>query len=179
MMDLVYGFRWQDGVDIVLLTIGIYSGINLIRGTRAVPMLIGLSMVYGLYFLSAQFEIYTVNVLLNYVLSWSLVLLFIVFQDDIRRMLTQVGTGPLFSQRDRVAQNQAVEEIVRAVSQLAGARVGALIVLQNEVGLNEYIEVGTPLEARVSRELVVSIFLPGSPVHDGALIIQGGRMTAD
>jgi uncharacterized protein (TIGR00159 family) len=67
---------------------------------------------------------------------------------------------------------------VRAVSQLAAARVGALVVLQNEVGLNEYIEVGTPLDARVSRELVVSIFLPGSPVHDGALIIQGGRMTA-
>src|SRR5262249_18017190 len=65
MRDLVLGFRWQDGVDIVLLAIGIYSGINLIRGTRAVPMLIGLSMVYGLYFLSAQFEIYTVNVLLN------------------------------------------------------------------------------------------------------------------
>jgi diadenylate cyclase len=82
-------------------------------------------------------------------------------------MLTQVGTGPLFSQRDRVAQNQAVEEIVRAMSHLAGGRVGALIVLQNEVGLNEYIEVGTPLDARVSRELVVSVFLPGSPVHDG------------
>jgi diadenylate cyclase len=93
-------------------------------------------------------------------------------------MLTQVGTGPLFSQRDRSAQNQAVEEIVRAVSQLAAARVGALIVLQNEVGLNEYIEVGTPLDARVSRELIVSVFQAGSPVHDGALIIQGGRMTA-
>ena len=108
MKDLVYGFRWQDAVDISLLAVGIYSGINLIRGTRAVPMLIGLSMVYGLYFLSAQFEIYTVNVLLNYLLGWSLVLFFIVFQNDIRRMLTQVGTGPLYSPRDRVVQNQAV-----------------------------------------------------------------------
>src|SRR5262249_13862633 len=154
MKDLALGFRWQDGVDIFLLTIGIYSGINLIRGTRAVPMLIGLSMVYALYFLSARFEIYTVNVLLNYVLGWSLVLFFIVFQNDIRRMLTQVGTGPLYSPRDRVVQNQAVEELVKAVTHLASRRVGALIVLQHEVGLNEYIDVGTRLDARVSRELV-------------------------
>jgi uncharacterized protein (TIGR00159 family) len=178
MRDLALGFRWQDGVDIFLLTIGIYSGINLIRGTRAVPMLIGLSMVYALYFLSARFEIYTVNVLLNYVLGWSLVLFFIVFQNDIRRMLTQVGTGPLYSPRDRVVQNQAVEELVKAVTHLATRRVGALIVLQHEVGLNEYIDVGTRLDARVSRELVTSIFLPDSPIHDGALIVQNGRITA-
>ena len=113
-----------------------------------------------------------------YVLSWSLVLLFIVFQDDIRRMLTQVGTGPLYTRRDRVAQNQAVEEMVKAVTHLASRRVGAPIVLQHEVGLNEYIDVGTRLDARVSRELVTSIFLPDSPIHDGALIIQNGRITA-
>ena len=101
--ELLYTFRWQDGVDIFLLAIGIYSLIQLIRGTRAVPILIGLSMVYGLYFLSGVFEIYTVNVLLNYLLSWSLVLFLIVFQNDIRRLLTQVGTGPLFSPRDRMA----------------------------------------------------------------------------
>jgi diadenylate cyclase len=178
MRELVFSFRWQDGVDIFLLAIGIYSLINLIRGTRAVPMLIGIGMVYGLYFLSGVFEIYTVNVLLNYLLSWSLVLFLIVFQNDVRRLLTQVGTGPLFSPGDRMAQGQAVEELVRAVAHLAGRRVGALIVLQNEVGLNEYIDVGTRLDARVSRELVTSIFLPDSPIHDGALIIQHGRITA-
>ena len=178
MRELVFSFRWQDGVDIFLLAIGIYSLINLIRGTRAVPMLIGIGMVYGLYFLSGVFEIYTVNVLLNYLLSWSLVLFLIVFQNDVRRLLTQVGTGPLFSPADRMAQGQAAEELVRAVAHLAGRRVGALIVLQNEVGLNEYIDVGTRLDARVSRELVTSIFLPDSPIHDGALIIQHGRITA-
>jgi uncharacterized protein (TIGR00159 family) len=92
--------------------------------------------------------------------------------------LTQVGTGPLFSPRDRMAQGQSVEELVRAVAHLAGRRIGALIVLQNEVGLNEWIDVGTRLDARVSRELVTSIFLPESPIHDGALIIQNGRITA-
>jgi diadenylate cyclase len=171
-------FRWQDGLDIVLLAVVIYSGLNLIRGTRAVPMLIGLLVVYGIYFISGQLDIYAIHILLQNVVGFSLVLIFIVFQNDIRRALTQVGTGPLFSQAERVAQGQAVEELVKAITFLASRRVGALIVLQNEVGLNEYIEVGTRLDAQVSKELVSSIFTPGSPIHDGALIIQQGRITA-
>jgi len=96
-MDVLLGFRWQDAVDILLLAVVIYSGINLIRGTRAVPMLIGLGVLYGVYFASGRLEIYTINVLLQNLLGWSLILVFIVFQNDIRRALTQVGTGPLFS----------------------------------------------------------------------------------
>src|SRR5207237_8993513 len=92
--------------------------------------------------------------------------------------LTQVGTRPLFSPRERVAQGQAVEELIKALNYLASRRVGALVVLQNEVGLNQYIEVGVPVDAQVSKELVASIFIPGSPIHDGALIIQHGRITA-
>jgi diadenylate cyclase len=177
-MDVLRGFRWQDAVDIGLLAVIIYSGINLIRGTRAVPMLIGLGVLYGIYFVSGRLEIYTINVILQNLLGWSIILVFIVFQNDIRRALTQVGTGPLFSSADRVAQSQAVEELVKGVTAMASRRVGALVVLQNEVGLNEYIEVGTRLDAQVSKELVTSIFMPGSPIHDGALIIQQGRITA-
>src|SRR2546425_8207074 len=142
MKELFMSFRWEDGLDILLLSVVIYWGLNLIRGTRAVPMLIGLGVVYGIYFVSGVFEVYTLNVLLKNLLGWSLVLVFIVFQDDIRRALTQVGTGPLFSSADRIAQSQAVEELVKGVTAMASRRVGALIVLQNEVGLNEYIEVG-------------------------------------
>jgi len=178
MKELFTSFRWQDGLDILLLSVVIYWGLNLIRGTRAVPMLIGLGVVYGIYFLSNVFEVYTLNVLLRNLLGWSLVLVFIVFQDDIRRALTQVGTGPLFSPRERVAQGQAVEELIKALTYLASRRIGALVVLQNEVGLNQYIDVGTRLDAQVSKELVTSIFLPGAPIHDGALIIQRGRITA-
>ncbi len=178
MKELFTSFRWQDGLDILLLSVVIYWGLNLIRGTRAVPMLIALGVVYGIYFVSGVFEVYTLNVLLKNLLGWSLVLVFIVFQDDIRRALTQVGTGPLFSPRERVAQGQAVEELIKALTYLASRRVGALVILQNEVGLNQYIDVGTRLDAQVSKELVTSIFLPGAPIHDGALIIQRGRITA-
>ena len=177
-MDVLRGFRWQDAVDILLMAVVIYSVINLIRGTRAVPMLIGLGMLYGVYFVSGRLEIYTINVILQNLLGWSIILVFIVFQNDIRRALTQVGTGPLFSSGERIAQSQAVEELVKGVTAMASRRVGALVVLQNEVGLNEYIEVGTRLDAQVSKELVTSIFMPGSPIHDGALIIQQGRITA-
>ena len=177
-MDAITAFRWQDGLDILILAALIYSGINMIRGTRAVPMLIGLGVMYGIYFLSGQLEVYTINFLLRNLLGWSLVFVFIVFQNDIRRALTQVGTGPLYSPRDRVAQNQALEELVKGVTALAARRVGALILLQNEVGLNEYVEVGTRLDAQVSKELLASIFMPGSPIHDGAIIIQHGRITA-
>jgi uncharacterized protein (TIGR00159 family) len=172
------GLRWQDAVDIVLLSVVLYAGMNLIRGTRAVPMLIGLLVVYGIYFVSGQLEIYTTHILLQNLLGWSLIFVFIIFQNDIRRALTQVGTGPLFSPADRIAQGQAIEELVKAVTTMAARRIGALIVLQNEVGLNEYIEVGTRLDARASKELVTSIFMPDSPIHDGALIIQQGRITA-
>src|SRR5581483_4676809 len=173
MMDLLLSFRWQDALDIFLLAVLIYWGINLIRGTRAVPMLIGLGIVYAIYVVSGMLEIYTVNVLLNYLLDWTLVLVIIVFQNDIRRALTQVGSRPLFSPRDRIRQGQAVEELVKAVTYLASRRVGALIVLQHEVGLNEYIEVGTRLDAQVSRELITSIFLPGSPIQDGRITAAG------
>lgn len=178
MRELLLGFRWQDALDILLLAFVIYWTINLIRGTRAVPMLIGLGVVYAIYVTSGQLEIYTVNVLLNYVLNWTLVLVIIIFQNDIRRALTQVGTRPIFSQGDRIVQGQAVEELTKAVMHLAGRRVGALVVVEHEVGLNEYMEVGTRLDAQVSRELITSIFLPGSPIHDGALVIQHGRITA-
>lgn len=178
MTELLRGFRWQDAVDIALLAVGIYAVLKLIRGTRAAPMLIGLGMVYALYVVSARFEIYTVNLLLSNLLSWAIVIVVIVFQADIRRMLTQVGTGPMFSREDRVAQNQAVEEVVKAVTQLANGKIGALIVFENEIGLGEYVSAGTRLGALVSRELIVSVFTPGSPVHDGALIIQRGRIAA-
>jgi len=178
VIELIKGFRWQDGVDIFVLAVVIYSGINLIRGTRAVPMLIGLGIIYAIYFVSGQLEIYTVNIILQNLLAWSFIFVFIIFQNDIRRALTQVGTGPLYSPADRIAQSQAVEELVKGVTAMASRRIGALIVLQNEVGLNEYIEVGTRLDAQVSKELVGSIFMPGSPIHDGALIIQQGRITA-
>jgi diadenylate cyclase len=178
MTDLFSQLRWQDFVDIAIMAMGIYWIIHLIRGTRAVQMLLGLMVLFLTYFASRAFELYTLNWMLDNFLSSIILVIVVLFQSDIRRALTQVGRGSLLGMREHISYGQVLEEITRAAVSLAGKNVGALIVLEREVGLNEYIEVGTRLDAQVSKELMVSIFLPTSPIHDGALVIQKGRITA-
>jgi diadenylate cyclase len=177
MLELLSNFRIQDAIDITIIAFVIYRIIDLIRGTRAVQMLIGLTVVFLTYLSSQYFSLYTLNWILDNFLSSILLVIVVIFQDDIRRALTQVGTRPFFGTEPRL-HGQDLEEIVRAAVSLASKRIGALIVLPRDVGLNQYIEVGTPLDAKVSRELIASIFLPTSPIHDGALIIQHGRIIA-
>lgn len=176
MFELLANFRIQDALDILIIAFVVYQIIDLIRGTRAAQMLIGLAVVFLAYLSSQYFDLYTLNWILENFLSSFLLVIVIIFQNDIRRALAQVGAGSLFGARRM--EHQDLEEVIRSTVALAGKRIGALIVFEREVGLNEYIEVGTRLDARVSRELVISIFMPTSPIHDGALILQKGRITA-
>jgi len=178
MKDLFTQIRWQDLLDITLIACGVYWIIHLIRGTRAVQMLLGLVMVFLTYLGSQYFELYTLNWVLDNFLSSILLVIVVLFQNDIRRALTEVGRGSLFGVGDRAAYGPVLEEVTKAAVSLAGKRMGALIVLEREIGLNEYIEVGTRLEARVSKELLCSIFPPMTPLHDGAVVIQRRRITA-
>ncbi len=177
MPDLLSTLRLQDAIDILVIAYVIYRIIDLIRGTRAVQMLIGLTVVFVTFLSSQYFELYTLNWILDNFLSSILLVIVVIFQDDIRRALTHVGTRPFFGIEPGL-QQEDLEEIVRAAVSLASKRIGALIVLQRDVGLNQYIEVGTQLDARVSKELITSIFLTSSPIHDGALIIHRGRIIA-
>lgn len=176
-MDVLDHFRLQDAVDIGIVAFIVYSLIQLIRGTRAARMLIGLSLVVLLYLSSRVFDLYTVNWILDNFLSSVLLVIVIIFQHDIRRALIQVGSRPFFGAA-RVLGGQDLEEILRAVVTLASKRLGALVVLERETGLNEFIEGGITIDAEISKELIVSIFLPASPIHDGALIVRKGRVTA-
>ena len=176
-MDVLQQLRLADAADILIIAIVTYWVINLIRGTRAVPMLIGLGVVAAIYSTSQYFELYTLSWILREFLSSLLLLIVVIFQNDIRRALTQVGRGTFFG-GDRRSRTQMIDEVTRAAVLLAAKRIGALLVLEREVGLNEYLEAGTPIDARVSRELLAAIFLPQSPIHDGAVIIRHGRITA-
>jgi uncharacterized protein (TIGR00159 family) len=178
MADLFTQLRWQDLLDITLIACGVYWIIHLIRGTRAVQMLLGLVFLFLTYLTSQGLELYTLNWVLDNFLSSILLVIVVLFQNDIRRALTEVGRGSLFGVAERTDYRPVLEEIIKAVVTLAGKRVGALIVLERKVGLNEYIEPGTRLDARVSKELICSVFLPASPMHDGAIVIQGGRVAA-
>ncbi|MGD9763167.1 MAG: diadenylate cyclase CdaA [Candidatus Binatia bacterium] len=176
-MDLLDNFRLQDAVDIGIVAFIVYSLIELIRGTGAARMLIGLCLV-GLVYLSSQvFDLYTVNWILDNFLSSVLLVIVIIFQHDIRRALIQVGSRPFFGAAPRL-HGYDLEEIARGVLTLASRRVGALVVLERETGLNEYLESGTPLDAEISKELIQSVFVPGSPIHDGALVVRKGRIAA-
>lgn len=176
-MDFLDNFRLQDAVDIGIVAFIVYSLIELIRGTRAARMLIGLCIVVLIYLSSRVFDLYTVNWILDNFLSSVLLVIVIIFQHDIRRALVQVGSRPIFGGSSRLG-GQDLEEILRSVVTLAGRRTGALVVLERETGLNEFIEGGTSIDAEISKELIVSIFMPNSPIHDGALIIRKGRVLA-
>ena len=177
MLELLDNFRLQDAVDIGLVAFIIYSLIELIRGTRAARMLIGLCVVFLIYLSSQLFDLYTLNWILDNFLSSVLLVIVIIFQSDIRRALVQVGSRPFFGSELRLG-GQDLEEIIRAVSTLASRRIGGLVVFERETGLNEFIEGGTNLDARISKELVLSVFVPSSPIHDGALVVRKGRVTA-
>lgn len=178
MFEIFTQLRWQDALDIGIIAFAVYRLIHMIRGTRAMQMIIGLVVVLFAYVSSQMLGLFTLNWVLDNFLGSILLVIVVVFQSDIRRALTQVGAAPLFGGADRIERGQVLEEITKAVVALAGKRIGGLIVLEREVGLNEYIEVGTRLDARVSRELLESVFIPYSPMHDGALVIQKGRVTA-
>lgn len=166
-----------DTIDILLVTLGIYWLLLLIRGTRAVQILVGLLVLFALSLASEAFDFSTLGLVLQNFLGSAVVIMVILFQQDIRRALARVGRG-FFPNVSAQQESQIVEEVIRAAQTLAQKRVGALIVLERETGLDDQIEAGQTIDAIVSKELLVSIFLPQSPLHDGAVILQEGRITA-
>ncbi|MEE8558493.1 MAG: diadenylate cyclase CdaA, partial [Myxococcota bacterium] len=170
-----YHWLW-DTLDIVLVACGIYWLLLLIRGTRAAQMTLGLLSLVLVWILSEQLQLQTTSFLLDNFLRWGVLIVIVIFQADIRRGLARVGRG-LFRGPSRQA-TQAIEEIVRACQALSQRRVGALIVLERDTSLEEHLELGTPLDAELSRELLVSIFLPYSPLHDGSVIVRESRIAA-
>lgn len=178
MFEIFTQLRWQDALDIGIIAFVLYRLIHMIRGTRAMQMIIGLVVILLAYVSSQMVGLYTLNWVLDNFLGSIILVIIVIFQSDIRRALTQFGTAPLFGGADRIERGQVLEEITKAVVSLATRRIGGLIVLEREVGLNEYIEVGTRLDARVTRDLLESVFIPHSPMHDGALVIQKGRVAA-
>jgi diadenylate cyclase len=166
-----------DSVDILLVTLGIYWLLLLIRGTRAVQILVGLLVLFALSLASEAFDFSTLGLVLQNFVGSAVVIMVVLFQQDIRRALARVGRG-FFPNVSALQESQIVEEVIRAAQILSQKRVGALIVLERDTGLDDQIEAGQRIDAVVSKELLTAVFLPSSPLHDGAVIIQDGRMTA-
>ena len=180
MLEILANIRLWDIVDIVIVAFIIYRIILLIRGTRAVQMLVGLVVVLGLYIVSLRVGFFTLHWILNNFIASMILVIIVIFQDDIRRALTRVGRNPFLSSSssDKLEKVEIIEEIVRASLTLVEKRLGALIVLERKTGLNNYIEKGVLIDGCVQKETIISIFQPTSPLHDGAVIIQEGRIAA-
>ena len=165
----------RDTVDIALVFLGVYWLLLLIKGTRAIQILVGLMALIAARLISDLAGLMTLSWILDNFLASAVLIIIVLFQADIRRALARVGRGvfPRLSQRQ---ESQILEEVVRACQTLAQKRVGALIVLERETGLEDLIEIGTNVDAAVSKELLASLFLPYSPLHDGAVVIQQGRV---
>jgi diadenylate cyclase len=170
---------WSDVLDIGLVSFLIYELLLLIRGTRAAQMALSGAFLLGLYFLSRWLDLETVNWLIRNLAGYVVFAIIVLFQADIRRALAHFGRGPFFRYFERSASAQeTIEELVVATATLAARHVGAIVVIERQIGLRNYIEGGIPLDAMVTYDLLASIFQPGSPLHDGAVIVQGDRIAA-
>jgi len=175
-VDAIRYFKLSDLIDLLIVSFIIYRILLLIHGTRALQMAGGLIFLVFLYFISEIFQLLTLNWILHTFLSSILLLIIIIFQDDIRKALAQIGKAPFA--RMQVQYSYGIEEVVKAVSQMAEKKIGALIVFEREISLKDYLEGATIMDARISEELLISIFNPKSPLHDGAVIISEGKIKA-
>lgn len=170
--------RWQDLVDILLVTVIVYRVLLLIRGTRAVQMLTGFGIILIVYYMSDRFKLHTLHTVLEEFFDNLILILIVVFQDEIRKALTQVGRNPFFTTTNTIEEVAIVEDICQAAGILAKQRIGALVVLERETGLKNYVEAGTVLDCRVSTDIITSIFQPSSPIHDGAVVVRNSRISS-
>ena len=168
---------WREILDIVLVSFIYYRLILLVRGTRAVPVLYGLVLVALLYYVSGELGLTTLHWMLQNFLGSIFLITIILFQGDIRKGLAQVGAGSLW-RRTKAVHEQALEQIVRALMGLAQLRTGALVVIEKTVPLGDVIERGVTVDAEVSKELLMTIFHPDTPLHDGAVVIRGDKLAA-
>jgi diadenylate cyclase len=178
MIDAMPPLTWVAAVDILLVAVLIYQTLMIIRGRRAAHIMLGLAVVGGLYLVSVQAGLVVMRTLLETLVPYSAFALIVMFQSEIRRMLARIGERPWINFGSRFENREVADEILLAIDQLMQHRTGALIVVERDIGLRTFIESGVPVEARVTRDLLLSIFQPGAALHDGAVIVQGGRVAA-
>ncbi len=175
-------FGISDVVDILATALLVYYLLVLIRGTRAVPILFGVAVLAGLLGLANFFHLLLLATILQFALLGTAVTVPIVFQPELRRLLEQLGRGGMIARREHADQTATLHETIailaRAAVILSRSRIGALVAIEGATGLREYVESGTRLDAKLSVELLLAIFTPASPLHDGAAVVRGTLVEA-
>lgn len=177
-----FSVRMRDVIDIVIVAMVLYKLFTLIRETRAEQLTKGIVVLLVLTKLSDWMKLYTINYILNNAMTVGTLALLIVFQPELRRGLEYIGTSKYFSKSLMEIRgeslSQVVEEIVEATSSLSRQKIGALMVLERKTGLNEVVDTGTKIDGFVSSDLLINIFIPNTPLHDGAVIIKDDKIKA-
>lgn len=177
-MEMLRQLRWEDVLDIFLVSLLLYRLLLFIKGTRAVQMLFGLGVLLFASFLSGYIGLYTIDWMIQSFWAQIVIAVIVLFQPEIRRALAQMGEAPFLQSFTSAEELKSLEEIVKAAVSLSNRKIGALIAIERETSLKEFVEIGTPLDAKVTREILLSIFHPTSPIHDGAVVIRGNRIVA-
>ena len=179
VIEVLASIRARDLLDIALLAVVIYWLLQLTKGTRTIPILLGLTVLLATYVLAQFLGLAAIGWLMDNIFSSAVVILAVLFQADIRNALARLGISTMFRELSGKAQRDMLEEVMEAVSILADRKIGATIVLERETGLRNYIDRGTTIMATLTAELLQSIFHTSSPLHDGAVIIdREGRLAA-
>ncbi|MEC4675738.1 MAG: diadenylate cyclase CdaA [Nitrospirota bacterium] len=179
MIEILRQHRWiLDILDITVMSLILYRLLLIVKGTKAAQMLIGLGVLLLASLVSRYLQLYTIDWLIQSFWAQIVIAIIVLFQPEIRRALAHMGEAQFLSTFTSAEELKSLEEIVKATVALANRKIGALIVIERETSLKDFVEFGTPLDARVSRELLLSIFHPTSPIHDGAVIIKGNRIMA-
>jgi len=180
ILDFNISGNWMEFVvaiaDLLIVWYVVYRTLLLIKGTKAVQVLFGLILIIIAFGLSKFIGLTTLNWILNYFVSSFIFILIVVFQHDIRRGLSRVGRNPFFQGISTLEEVFFIEELVKAATALSSKRLGALIVIEREANLADYTEEGTHIDAKTTKELILSILHPTSPIHDGAILVQYGRI---
>jgi diadenylate cyclase len=170
---------WWDVLDIAIVSLVIYELLKAIRGTRAIQMAAGSALLLLMFYLSRWGQLQTVDWMIRNVVPYLVFAAIVLFQADIRRALAHFGRAPFFRYfLTQEGADETIEEIAVAAAQCAAQRIGAIVVVERQIGLRNYIEAGLPLDAMLTYDLLVSIFQPKSPLHDGAVIVQIDRVAA-
>ncbi|MHB8170726.1 MAG: diadenylate cyclase CdaA [Thermincolia bacterium] len=182
MLARLPGFDFISLIDILLVAFVLYKLIMLIKGTRAVQLIKGLAMLLVATTISDWAGFYTINWVLQKTMTMVFVALPVVFQPELRRALEQLGRGRFFARQMTVLGtedvNRVINEVIKGVLVLTKNKMGALIIIERETGIKDFIETGVKIDALVTSELLINIFIPKSPLHDGAVIIRGDRVMA-
>jgi diadenylate cyclase len=175
---MIAHLRWQDALDVLIVAFIIYRTFLLVKGTRASQLIVGIIIIVFVFYLSKKLELFALGWILNNFVSSIILVIVVVFQNEIRRVLLALGRSPFFKKITYVEETLFFDELSNACTVMANKKTGALLVIEREVGLEEFMEIGVRLDAEVNAELILSVFQYASPLHDGAMIIREGRIRA-